>query len=80
MPRRINEIQLVGFTIASGVVERNALRLNSNTALTLDVHRIEDLSFHLTFRKPPADLNKAVSNGGFTMVNVRNDGEISNMA
>src|SRR5690606_13447219 len=45
---RINEVQLVGFTIAGLVVQGHAVRFDGDAALALQVHRIQNLGRHLT--------------------------------
>ena len=75
----INKVELVGFTILRGKGQRHALGFNGNAALALNVHGIENLSSHLTLSQAAADLNKAVSNGRFAVVNMGNNGKISDM-
>ena len=60
MARRINQIELVGFTIPGLVIQRDALGLDGNAAFPLDVHRIEYLRRHFPLGEPPARLNKAI--------------------
>jgi hypothetical protein len=60
-------------------VQRSGLRLDGDATLFLDVHRVENLSLHLTGLKAPAALNQAIGQRGFAMVNVRNDRKISDV-
>ena len=48
MSRRIDEIELIDLTIASRVIQRDALRLDRNATLTLEIHRVEYLLGHLS--------------------------------
>ena len=73
MSRRINKIELICLTIASGKGERNTLRLNGNTTLSLNVHAIQHLSGHLSVGQATAELNKPISNSGFPMINMGNN-------
>ena len=80
MSRGVDEVQFVGFAISSLVAQMNALRLDGNTPLALEVHGVEHLGRHLSITAAPAKLDEAISNGGFTVVNVGDDGEITNVA
>ncbi len=80
MARRVDKIHLVGGAVLGGIVERYALRFNSDTALALDIHRIEHLVGHLALAQSAAHLDKAIGERGFTMVDVRNYGKIAYMA
>src|SRR5690606_42055734 len=62
-----------------GVVEGNALRFDGNTALAFDVHGGQHLSLHFTVTKTATDLNKTVWQGGFAVVNMGDDGEVTNV-
>jgi hypothetical protein len=53
--------------------QRNALRLNGNTALTLDSHGIQYLRSHFAVGKAATELDKSIRNGRFPMVNVCDD-------
>ena len=77
MPWGIDEIELVSFAVERFVIERHALRFNGNAALALQVHRVENLRRHLAIGQATTDLNQAVRERRFTMVNVRDDGEVS---
>ena len=75
----INEIQLVGLAITGRVVQRHALRLDGDATLTLQLHGIQHLFFELTLTEAATDLNKAVRQRGFTMIDVGDDGEVANI-
>jgi hypothetical protein len=77
MPRGIDQIQAVGLAVARAVIERHALGLDSDAAFALDVHGIEYLLLHLAFLETAAHLNKAVGQGGFTVIDMGDDREIS---
>jgi hypothetical protein len=53
--------------------------LNGNAPLTLKIHRIQDLRRHFALSQATAHLDEAVGQGGFTMVDVGNDGKITDM-
>ena len=79
MARGINEVELISSAISGAIIKGHALCLDRDTTLSLDVYRVENLLSHFTGRKPTANLNKAVSNGGFPMIDVRDNREISDM-
>ena len=79
MSGRINKIELIDLAIASRVVQCDALRLDRNAALALKIHRVEHLLSHLSVSQATAMLNKAVSQGRLTMVDMGNDGKVANV-
>ena len=76
---RVDEVELVGLTVTGGVVERHALRLDGDAAFALQIHGIQHLLLELAVGQPAANLNEAVRQGGFAVINVRDDGEIANV-
>ena len=77
MARRIDEVQLIDLTVTGLVIKRHALGLDGNAPLPLKVHGVEYLLGHFAIGQPAADLDKAVGQGRFAVVDVRDDGEIS---
>jgi hypothetical protein len=53
-------------------------RLNGNAALTLDIHGVEQLLFHVAFCYGIGELHHAVGQRRFAVVDMRNDGEVAN--
>lgn len=80
MARRINEIQLVGFTISGLVAECYTLGLDSDAPLPLQIHGIKNLLGHFTVGKAATDLDEAICQRGFTVVDVGDDGEVTDSA
>src|SRR5208282_1117247 len=54
------------------------MSLNGNAALALQVHRVEDLLLHFAHGERPGQLEQAVGERGFSVVNMRNDRKIAN--
>ena len=79
MARCVDKVELVGFTIFRRVRQGNTLRFNSNTALALNIHGIENLSGHFTLGQASTNLNKAVCDGRFAMVNMGNNRKVSDV-
>ncbi len=78
VPGGVDEIKLVGIPVFGGVVERDALRLDRDTALSLNIHRIEHLLRHFTLGQAAAMLNKAIGQCRLTVVDMGNDRKVTN--
>jgi hypothetical protein len=66
-------------SILRTVIEGDALRFDRNTALTLEIHRVEDLRGHLTVSQAAADLNESIGQRRLTVIYMSDDREISDM-
>ena len=77
--RRINKIQLVGFAITGLVVQGHTLGLDGNASFPLQLHGIQHLRLQLTVTKAAANLDKAVCQRGFAMVDMGNDGKVADI-
>ena len=76
MAGRVDQIQSVLVTVARGVMQPNALGFDGDAALALEVHGVENLRGHLTLAERARDFEQAVGQGGFPVVDVRDDAEI----
>ena len=79
MPWSIDKVKLVGFTILSLVIQGDALGLDGDAALALDIHRIEHLMLHLARAKTTANLDKTICQRRLAVIDVSNDRKISDM-
>ena len=79
MPWRIDEVELIDLAIFRLVIQRDTLSFDGDTTLTLQIHGIEHLTRHFTIFQATAILNKTVCQSRFAMIDMRNDGKISNM-
>ncbi|SOY47098.1 hypothetical protein CBM2588_A130033 [Cupriavidus taiwanensis] len=75
----VDQVQVIDLAVARLVAQRGGLRLDGDAALFFDIHRIENLRFHLPIRQPSTKLNDPVGQGGLPMVDVGNDREITDM-
>ena len=75
--RGVDQVELVALAVARLIVQRHALRLDGDAALALQVHRVEHLGLHLARLEAAAQLDQAVGERRFAVVNVRDDGEIA---
>ena len=77
--RRVDEVQFVQFPVLAAIVEPHGLCLDGDAALALEIHAVEHLRLHLALTECPRVLDEAVGNGGFSMVDVGDDGKIADM-
>ena len=77
VPRRVHQIEDVGLAVFGLVVEAHGLGLDGDAALALDIHGIEHLFLHLALGQAAGGLDQPVGQGGFAMVDVRDDGEVA---
>ena len=69
----VNEVELIDLAVTCLVVESNGLRLNGDTALAFEVHRIEHLVLHLTIGQASAELNHSVCKRALSVIDVGNN-------
>ncbi len=79
MPRRVDQIEVVDLSITGLVLERSGLRLDGYPTLFLEIHRVQDLLFHLAIRQSSATLDQAISERRFAMIDVRDDRKVSDV-
>ena len=79
MPRRIDEVELKLLAVRMLIHERHALRLDGYPAFTLQVHGVEHLLGHLTISQTATALNKAICQRRLAVIDVGNDGKVSNV-
>ncbi len=79
MTRRVDEIQLIQLARDGLKPQGDALGLDGDAALALQVHAIEHLSLHFPCIQSPALLDEAVRERGFAVVDVGNDGKIADI-
>src|ERR1700690_3525688 len=76
MPWRVDQIQSVFVAVLRVVMQADALRLDRNSALALQIHGIEHLRGHLTLREGAGQLEQTIRQRRFAVVDVCNDAEI----
>ena len=79
MAGRVDEVEFVGLAVFGPVVEANGLRLDGNAALALQLHGIENLIFHFAIAEAAAELDQPVRQGRLAVVDVGDDGKVSDM-
>ena len=79
MARRVDQVELVRLAVVGGVVHAHRLAFDGDATLTLDVHAIEQLVFHIALGDRARHLQDAVGQGRFAMVDMRDDREVPDM-
>ncbi len=77
MPRRIDEIELVHLAGDGFECESDALRLDGDAPLALQVHGIEYLGLHFPGVEAPAFLDESIGQGRFAVVNMGDDRKVT---
>ena len=77
MPRRVDQIDLIVEPVARAVAQRDALRLDRDAALALEVHGIEHLVLHLARGEPAAELDQSIGERRLAVIDVGDDGEVA---
>ena len=77
VPGRVDQVELVSLAILRGVHHADGVGLDGDAALALQVHRVQNLLLHFAHGERPGQLQQAVGQRGFPVVNVRNNRKIS---
>ena len=77
MARGIDEIQVVRLTVVRFVEQGRRLRFDGYPTLFFNVHGVQNLRLHVAVLKPTTPLDQAIGKCRFTVINVSNDGKIS---
>ena len=75
----VNQVELTVVTIFTCVGQAHALALDGDASFPFDIHGVKHLIAELPLVYKPGVFNEAIRQGGFTMVNVCNNTEVSNM-
>ena len=79
MSRGVYQVEIVDLAVARLVLQCSGLCLDGDAALTLQIHGVQHLRLHLAVGEASAELDDAVSQCGFTVVYVGDDGKIADM-
>jgi len=61
------------------VIHADGVGLDGDAALAFEVHGVEDLLLHLAGGERAGQLEEAVGERGFAMIDVRDDGEVTDV-
>ena len=73
----VDEVELVSLTVVRGVHHAHGMGLDGDAALAFQVHGVEHLRLHLARGERAGQLQQAVRQRGFTVVDMRDDGEVA---
>ena len=74
---RVDQVEDIGLPVLGRIVQTHGLGLDRDAALTLKLHIVEHLLFHLALGQSAGHLDQAIGQRGFTVVDMGHDGEIS---
>src|SRR4030095_10299602 len=72
----VDQVEDVLYSVLSVVVQADRVRLDGDSPLALEVHRVEDLRLHLAGLQSAGELEKAIGKCRLAMVDVGDDGEV----
>ena len=78
MARGVDEIEAVGLPVLGGVVHADGPGLDGDAPLPFQLHIIQQLGLHLPLLHRPAQLDHAVGQCGFPVVDMGDNGKIAN--
>ena len=77
--RGVDEVEDVVLAVLGPVRKADRLAFDGDAPLPLDIHAVQELVVELAVGNHAAELDKAVGQGGFSVINMGNDTEISNV-
>ena len=79
MPGRVDQVHLIGLAVVRLVFHAHRARLDRDAALALEIHIVQQLFLHLALGHGLALLEQAVGQRRLAVVNMRDNGKISDM-
>ena len=76
---RVDQVELVGLAVLRGVHHADGVGLDGDAALALEIHGVEHLRLHFARGQRSGELQQAVGERGFAMVDVRDDREVADV-
>ena len=75
----VDQVELISLAVVRGIHHAHGVGLDGDAALALQVHGIEHLGLHLARGQRSGQLQQAVGQRGFAMVDVRDDREVADV-
>ena len=75
----VDQVQLIDLTVRGFVWQSNGLSFDSDAALALDIHAIEELIDTFAIRQSASELEDAVGKGAFAVIDMGDDGEVTDL-
>ena len=79
MARGVNEVQGIGLAVFRFIIKVDGPGFDGDAPLTLQVHVVQELVLHLPLGHGVTQLQQAVCQGGFAVVNVSDDGKVADV-
>src|SRR5581483_11071271 len=73
----IYQVEGVSSAVVCGVAEAHGARLDCDTALALEIHRVEELLLELALAERTSAFQQAVGERRLAVVDMRDDGEVA---
>ena len=77
VPRRINQIELVGLAVTGFVHHAHGMGFDGDAALPLQIHIVQHLGMHLAVGHRARQFQQAVAQRRLAVIDVRNDREVA---
>ena len=74
---RVDQVELIGLAVLRRVHHADGVGLDGDAALALQVHGVQHLRLHFARGQRAGQLEQAVGQRGFAMVDVRDDREVA---
>ena len=74
---RVDQVELIFLAVGGAVLQADALGLDGDAALALEVHGVEDLRVHLALAERAGKLEQAVGQRGLAVVDVRDNAKVA---
>ena len=79
MARSIDQVELILLSILGDVFHADGMGFDGDAALALQIHGVQHLFLHLAQGERSRQLQKPVRKRGFAMIDVGDDGKISDV-
>jgi hypothetical protein len=79
MARSIYKIEDIGCSVVGSVIEADSLSLDGNSALTLQIHLVQELVLLIPVGKGAGILEKPVCKCGLAVVNMGDNGKVADI-
>ncbi|OPZ73152.1 MAG: hypothetical protein BWY83_00249 [bacterium ADurb.Bin478] len=75
--RRVDEVEQIGHAVTGFIFHGDGVHLDGDAPLTLQIHAVQHLVFHLIARHRAGGLQQPVGQRGFAVIDVGDDAKIS---
>ena len=79
MPRRVDEVERIEFSVAGAVLHLDGVALDGDALFALELHVVEHLGLHLALVERVGLFEQAVGKGALSVVDVGYDAEVADV-